>query len=92
MTKQKFVLKLKLDDGNKRKKALKTVATTNGIFLGVTSMRLDGDKLIVIGDGTDEVHLTTQLRKKMGYADLISVSSGDENVQPLVYPYQYSYA
>ncbi|KAJ4755119.1 Heavy metal transport/detoxification superfamily protein [Rhynchospora pubera] len=88
MTKQKFVLKLKLDDGNKRKKALKTVATTNG----VTSMRLDGDKLIVIGDGTDAVHLTTQLRKKMGYADLISVSSGDENAQPLVYPYQYSYA
>ncbi|KAJ4755117.1 Heavy metal transport/detoxification superfamily protein [Rhynchospora pubera] len=88
MAKQKFILKLSLDDGNKRKKALKTVATMNGVM----SMRLDGDKLIVIGDGTDAVHLTTQLRKKIGYADLINVSSGDENVQPLIYPYRYWYA
>ncbi|KAJ1697839.1 hypothetical protein LUZ63_006351 [Rhynchospora breviuscula] len=96
MTKQKVVVKLSLDDGKKRTKALKTAVNINGVI----SVALDGDKLTVIGDGTDVVNLTTQLRKKLGYADLISVSSGDEkkeekketkNVQPLTYPYQYSY-
>ncbi|KAJ4815713.1 Heavy metal transport/detoxification superfamily protein [Rhynchospora pubera] len=102
MTKQKVVVKLSLDDGKKRTKALKTAVNINGVI----SVALDGDKLTVVGDGTDVVNLTTQLRKKLGYADLISVSSGDDkkeekkenkaqgetkNVQPLVYPYQYSY-
>ncbi|KAJ4755115.1 Heavy metal transport/detoxification superfamily protein [Rhynchospora pubera] len=96
MAKQKVVVKLSLDDAKKRTKALKTAVTMNGVI----SVALDGDKLTVIGDGTDVVNLTTQLRKKLGYADLISVGSGDEkkeekketkNVQPLTYPYQYSY-
>ncbi|KAJ3698284.1 hypothetical protein LUZ61_001989 [Rhynchospora tenuis] len=102
MVKQKVVVKLSLDDAKKRAKALKTAATMDGVI----SVALDGDKLTVIGDGTDVVNLTTQLRKKLGYADLISVSSGDDkkeekkenkplgetkNLQPLVYPYQYSY-
>ncbi|KAJ1697840.1 hypothetical protein LUZ63_006352 [Rhynchospora breviuscula] len=102
MAKQKVVVKLSLDDAKKRSKALKTAATMDGVM----SVALDGDKLVIIGDGTDVVHLTTKLRKKLGYADLLSVSPGDEkkeekkeskpqvetkNVQPLVYPYQYSY-
>ncbi|XP_078171423.1 heavy metal-associated isoprenylated plant protein 16-like isoform X5 [Carex rostrata] len=102
MTKQKFIVKLSLDDAKKRTKALKTAVTMNG----VQSVTVDGDKLVVTGDGTDAIILTTLLRKKLGYADLISVTSGDEkkekkenqpqgeikNVQPLVYPYQYSYS
>jgi threonine dehydrogenase-like Zn-dependent dehydrogenase len=68
---------------------------------------LDGDKLVVVGDGTDGITLTTQLRKKLGFADLISVSLDEKkeenkekvnkskgetnNIQPLVYSYQYSY-
>lgn len=76
-------------------------------LIGIQSVTLDGDKLVVVGDDTDVVVLTTQLRKKLGYADLISVTSGEEkkeekkekenkdetkNVVPLVYPYQYSYS
>ncbi|XP_078171431.1 heavy metal-associated isoprenylated plant protein 16-like isoform X10 [Carex rostrata] len=107
MTKQKFIVKLSLDDAKKRTKALKTAVTMNG----VDSVTLDGDKLVVIGDGTDSVCLTSLLRKKLGYADLISVGSAEEKkeekkddkkenkaqsenqiVYPLVYPYHiYSY-
>jgi hypothetical protein len=71
---QKFIVKLSLDDAKKRTKALKTAVTLNG----VQSITVDGDKLVVIGDGIDAITLTTLLRKKLGYADLISVTSGDE--------------
>ncbi|KAF3325957.1 hypothetical protein FCM35_KLT09037 [Carex littledalei] len=70
MTKQKMVVKLSLNDAKKRTKALKTAVTIDG----VVSVTLDGDKLVVIGDGADSVTLTTMLRKKLGYADLISVA------------------
>ncbi|KAF3325958.1 hypothetical protein FCM35_KLT09038 [Carex littledalei] len=74
--------------------------------LGVVSAALDGDKLVVIGDGTDSVTMTTLLRKKLGYADLISVASVEEKKEekkedkkennqithPHVYPYQYIYS
>ncbi|XP_078171433.1 heavy metal-associated isoprenylated plant protein 47-like isoform X1 [Carex rostrata] len=93
MTKQKFVVKLSLDDAKKRTKALKTAVTMDG----VVSAALDGDKLVVIGDGTDSVTMTTLLRKKLGYADLISVASAEEKkeekkVHPLIHPYQYTYS
>lgn len=64
-------------------------------------MALDDDKLVVVGDGTDAVTLTSLLRKKLGYADLISVSSDEKEKEdkeekgmaaPLVYAYQYSYS
>ncbi|XP_078171434.1 heavy metal-associated isoprenylated plant protein 47-like isoform X2 [Carex rostrata] len=93
MTKQKMVVKLLLGDTKKRKKALKTAV----IMDGVVSAALDGDKLVVIGDGTDSVTMTTLLRKKLGYADLISVASAEEKkeekkVHPLIHPYQYTYS
>ena len=67
-------------------------------------MTVNGDKLVVIGDGTDSVTLTTMLRKKLGYADLISVAEDKKEekkedkkeinqiVYPLGYPYQYTYS
>lgn len=73
------------------------------MFIGVVSVALDGDKLVIVGDGTDSVILTALLRKKMGYADLISVAEvkkeekkdekkDDENkiLHPFFYPYQYT--
>jgi hypothetical protein len=82
-------------------------AILHWFLIGIQSVTLDGDKLVIVADGTDVVCLTTQLRKKLGYADLISVTSDDKKeenkdkekkpqgetktVQPLVYPYQYSY-
>jgi hypothetical protein len=42
------------------------------------SVTLDRDRLVVVGDGTDVISLTTMLRKKLGYAELLSVTSGDD--------------
>ncbi|KAF3325956.1 hypothetical protein FCM35_KLT09036 [Carex littledalei] len=78
MVKQKVVVKLaSLDDSKKRTKALKTAVTMEGIV----SVSLDRDRLVVVGDGTDVIALTTMLRKKLGYAELVSVTSGDERIR-----------
>lgn len=45
---------------------------------GVTSATLEGDKIIVVGDGVDPIALTTVLRRSLGYAELLTVSSGDD--------------
>ncbi|KAJ3693205.1 hypothetical protein LUZ60_008685 [Juncus effusus] len=93
MAKQKMVVKLSLDDAKKRTKALTTAVTMDGIL----SVAIDGDKLVAIGEGTDVITLTTLLRRKLGYADLISVTSenkGEEKKEQKIcvnYPYQYSY-
>ncbi|KAJ1289156.1 hypothetical protein BS78_02G142800 [Paspalum vaginatum] len=74
MGKQKIVLKLALDDERKRRKAFKAAVGMNG----VTSATMEGDKIIVVGDGVDPITLTTMLRRSLGYAELLSVSSGDD--------------
>jgi len=74
MGKQKIVLKLPLDDERKKRKAFKAAVGMNG----VTSATMEGDKIIVIGDGVDPITLTTMLRRSLGYAELLSVSSGDD--------------
>ncbi|KAJ4791900.1 Copper transport protein family [Rhynchospora pubera] len=78
MVKQKVVVKLaSLDDSKKRTKALKTAVSMEGIV----SVSIDRDRLVVVGDGTDVVSLTNMLRKKLGYAELISVTSGDDKIK-----------
>ena len=43
------------------------------------SVSLGNDnRLVLIGEGTDVIKLTTLLRKKLGYADVISVTSADQ--------------
>ncbi|KQJ94328.1 uncharacterized protein LOC100826249 [Brachypodium distachyon] len=74
MVKQKIVLRLALDDERKRRKAFKAAVGTTG----VTSATLEGDKIIIVGDGVDPITLTTMLRRGLGYAELLSVSSGDD--------------
>jgi hypothetical protein len=39
---------------------------------------MEGDKIIIVGDGVDPITLTTVLRRGLGYAELLSVSSGDD--------------
>ncbi|KAL5972365.1 hypothetical protein ACLOJK_041619 [Asimina triloba] len=72
---------------------------------GVTSATLEGadqNQIVVIGEGVDSVQLTTRLRKKMGFTELVSVSEveekkGDANekpgsdpvVLPTAWAYQY---
>lgn len=44
---------------------------------GVSFVGLEGqekDKVVVIGDGVDAVKLTRELRKKVGYAEIISLA------------------
>ncbi|KAJ3698287.1 hypothetical protein LUZ61_001992 [Rhynchospora tenuis] len=78
MVKQKVVVKLaSLDDSKKRTKALKTAVSMEGIV----SVSIDRDRLVVVGDGTDVVSLTNMLRKKLGYAELVSVTSGDDKIR-----------
>lgn len=74
MVKQKIVLKLALDDEKKKRKAFKAAVG----MAGVTSATMEGDKIIIIGDGVDPITLTTMLRRGLGYAELLSVSSGDD--------------
>ncbi|KAL6863760.1 hypothetical protein ACP4OV_016663 [Aristida adscensionis] len=74
MVKQKIVLKLPLDDERKRRKAFKVAVGMNG----VTSATMEGDKIIVVGDGVDPIALTTMLRRSLGHAELLSVTSGDD--------------
>ncbi|KAG8056293.1 hypothetical protein GUJ93_ZPchr0002g24190 [Zizania palustris] len=74
MAKQKFVLKLTLDSERKRRKAFKAAVGTSG----VTSATMEGDKIIIIGDGVDPITLTTMLRRSLGNAELISISSADD--------------
>lgn len=45
---------------------------------GVISAKLEGDKIVVEGDGIDSIALTTTLRKRMGFAELVSVAAMDE--------------
>ncbi|KAI9076089.1 hypothetical protein K1719_021723 [Acacia pycnantha] len=62
--KQKIVMKVHMSSQKCRTKALKLVASVNGVsFVG-----LEGDekeKVVVIGDGVDAVKLTNCLRKKV---------------------------
>ncbi|WOL13638.1 hypothetical protein Cni_G22411 [Canna indica] len=74
MVKQKMVMKLCLEDARKRSKALKAAVGLPGVI----SVALDKDRIIVVGDGVDSVALTTIMRKKFGYVELVSVSSAEE--------------
>ncbi|KAJ7946476.1 Heavy metal transport/detoxification protein [Quillaja saponaria] len=56
-----------------RTKALKVAAGAHG----VNSVSLEGgdkDQLVVIGDGMDAANLAATLRKKVAYADIVSLS------------------
>ncbi|KAE8798635.1 hypothetical protein D1007_26123 [Hordeum vulgare] len=85
MAKQKIVLKLPLDGERNRRKAFKAAVG----MAGVTSATLEGDKIIILGDGVDPIALTTMLRRSLGKADLLSISSGDDKKKDGGYGYGY---
>ncbi|KAB5521959.1 hypothetical protein DKX38_026278 [Salix brachista] len=67
------------------------------VFLGVTSVALDGadkDQIVVVGEEVDSVKLARSLGKKVGHASLMSVQEEKEkekekwSCQPI--PYYYS--
>ncbi|KAL2341437.1 hypothetical protein Fmac_009377 [Flemingia macrophylla] len=71
--KQKIVMKVHMSCQKCRTKALKVVASANGVsFVGLEGEARD--KLVVIGEGMDVVKLTNSLRKKVGHTDIISLA------------------
>ncbi|CAL9063108.1 unnamed protein product [Musa banksii] len=91
MVKQKVVMKLSMEDSKKRSKALKAAVGLPGVI----SAALEGDRMVVVGDGVDSVTLTLVLRRKMGYVELVSVGSAEEKKKDEAaasgnsWPYQY---
>ncbi|KAJ9687082.1 hypothetical protein PVL29_015797 [Vitis rotundifolia] len=71
--KKKVVIKVTMNGEKSRSKSLKVAV---GVA-GVESAALQGqekNQIVVIGEGIDAVALTTLLRKKVGFAELVSVS------------------
>ncbi|XP_010246562.1 PREDICTED: uncharacterized protein LOC104589819 [Nelumbo nucifera] len=77
MAKQKIVVKVSLQSAKDRSKAMRTVVGVSG----VETAALQGDdknQIAVIGEGIDSIELTTSLRKKFGYADLLTVGPDEK--------------
>ncbi|GKV46279.1 hypothetical protein SLEP1_g53271 [Rubroshorea leprosula] len=97
--KQKMAIKVSMNGQKSRSKAMKIVVG----LPGVESAALKGDdktQIEVTGDGVDAAQLTMLLRKKVGFAELVSVTAvggekkeekkedkkEDPKAQPLVWP------
>ncbi|XP_011009814.1 PREDICTED: uncharacterized protein LOC105114819 [Populus euphratica] len=75
--KQKIVIKVTVSGPKSRSKSLQIAVG----FSGVESAGLGGQdksQIEVVGDGVDAVELTNCLRKKVGYAEIVSVAAVGE--------------
>ncbi|XVF76971.1 hypothetical protein PTKIN_Ptkin14bG0002800 [Pterospermum kingtungense] len=70
--KQKIVIKVQMHCDKCRTKAMKIAAVANGVS-SVAIGGKDKDQVVVTGEGIDSANLTCVLRKKLGYANIISV-------------------
>ncbi|WCJ37341.1 Heavy metal-associated isoprenylated plant protein 46 [Euphorbia peplus] len=101
--KQKIVVKVSLNGQKSRSKALKIAVGISG----VESAGLGGNdksQIEIVGDGVDAVQLTTLLRKKVGYTEIVSISAVGEKkaeekkpeeaskVQQIAWPCTYNYS
>ena len=69
---QKIVIKVPMASDKSRSKAMALVAAAGG----VDSVAIAGagkDQVVVVGEGVDSIKLTSDLRKKMGDAQLVEV-------------------
>ncbi|KAF5823144.1 hypothetical protein HanRHA438_Chr01g0036041 [Helianthus annuus] len=94
---QKIVVKVSMDSDKKTRKALKIAVSISGV-VSASFVGSDKDQIAVTGDGIDSVELTTLLRKKVGYTELLSVgpveAKKEEPKKPTVQvdpSYQYYY-
>lgn len=70
---QKVVFELHIRSDRSRRKALKMAVVEDGVHTVVFEGE-NRDQMVVIGDGIiDAARLGRALRKKVGYADLVSV-------------------
>ncbi|KAL8209061.1 hypothetical protein R6Q57_008473 [Mikania cordata] len=99
MGKQKIVVKVSMNTDKKTRKALKIAVSITGVesasFVGP-----DKDQIAVTGAGIDSVELTTLLRKKVGYTELLSVGPVEEKKpeadkpkppEPTFFPFPFNY-
>ncbi|XP_050289582.1 heavy metal-associated isoprenylated plant protein 47-like [Quercus robur] len=78
MVQKKLVIKVQMTCDKCKTKALKLAAGAEG----VTSVAIEGEDkslVVVIGDEVDSVCLTRSLRKKVGYATIVSVAQLEES-------------
>ncbi|XP_021279173.1 heavy metal-associated isoprenylated plant protein 47 isoform X2 [Herrania umbratica] len=69
---QKVVLEVVMKCQKCRKESLKVAAKQDGVsYVGLEGQ--EKNKVVVIGDGVDAIKLTTELRKKVGHAQIISL-------------------
>ncbi|XP_021631648.1 disease resistance protein Pik-1 [Manihot esculenta] len=92
--KQKVVIRVPLNGEKSRSKAMKIAVSVSGVESAALGGQ-DKSQIEVVGD-VDPVKLTTQLRKCVGQAELLSVSAVGEKkeekkeevkVQQMVWPY-----
>ncbi|GLT32298.1 hypothetical protein SLA2020_260870 [Shorea laevis] len=87
MLQKKIVIKVQITCEKCRSKALKIAAETDGVN-SIAIQGADKDELVVIGDGIDSATLTCTLRKKLGFATILTVQDEkpkdkDEKPEPL---------
>ncbi|XP_068644026.1 heavy metal-associated isoprenylated plant protein 46-like [Aristolochia californica] len=75
--KQKMVIRAQMTDTKERSKAMKIAVGVPGVIsVGIEGK--DKDQMVVIGEEVDVVGLTRLVRKKMCFAELVSVSVIEE--------------
>ncbi|KAF3968987.1 hypothetical protein ACB098_11G039400 [Castanea mollissima] len=85
--KQKVVIRVSLNNGKKnaRTKALQIAVGVQGVE-SVSLQGEDSSQIVVVGNDIDSVHLTSLLRKKVGSAELMSLSpisyEGEKQLEP----------
>jgi len=70
---QKIVIKVPMASDKSRAKAMALVAAAGGVD-SVAIAGADKDQVVVVGEGVDSIKLTSDLRKKMGDAQLVEVA------------------
>ncbi|XP_050206633.1 disease resistance protein Pik-1-like [Mercurialis annua] len=91
--KQKIVIKVSMNSPKSRSKALKIAVGVSGVDSAALGGQ-DKSQIEVVGEGVDAVELTTQLRKNVGHAELVSVGAVPEKKeepkpqsQQIIWPY-----
>ncbi|XP_008232363.1 PREDICTED: uncharacterized protein LOC103331515 isoform X1 [Prunus mume] len=69
---QKITIEAQIRCDKCRSKAMKIAVAEDGV-ISVAFQGPNRDKMVITGDGVDAVDMANSLRKKLGYADLVSV-------------------
>ncbi|GKV41202.1 hypothetical protein SLEP1_g48768 [Rubroshorea leprosula] len=94
--KQKMAINVSMNGHKARSKALKIAVGLPGVESAALKGN-DKNQIEVTGDGVDAAQLTMLLRKKMGFAELVSVAAvggekkEEKKEEPKVQPVVWSY-